>query len=128
VTAKAVKLISKKSSPTRKARAFQRRAAKTKNGPASGTPPPYVRRAERTISGSENNPGGNQARDRLTLHMPASLVDRARNAVYWTPGLTMTELVTSALTEALDRMHKKRGEPFPVRKGSLRIGRPLKAV
>jgi hypothetical protein len=40
----------------------------------------------------------------------------------------MTELVTTVLTEALDRMEKKRGEPFPVRKGSLRIGRPVKAV
>lgn len=128
MTAKGFKLTSKKPSLTRKARGFQRRAAKTKNGPASGTPPPYVGRATGTNPGSGNNAGTNQDRDRLTLHLPVSLGERARNAVYWTPGLTITELVASALTEALDRMEKKRGEPFPLRKGSLRIGRPVKAV
>jgi hypothetical protein len=126
VTAKRSKMTSKKPSLTRKDRGFQRRAVE--NGPARGTPPPYAGRATGANPGSGNNAETNQARDRLTLHLLVSLVERARNAVYWTPGLTMTELVASALAQTLDRMEKKRGEPFPVRKGSLRIGRPVKAV
>jgi hypothetical protein len=103
-----------------------RRAAKINKSPARGTPPAYVGRAMRTNPGSGENVETSQTRDRLTLHLPVSLAERARNAVYWTPGLTMTELVASALTEALDRRERKRGEPFPLRKGSLRIGRPVK--
>lgn len=123
-------MSAKKASPTRKVRESRRLGAK--RSPERGAPPLQsalrVMRAKRRIPASENDPGSNQARDRLTLHLPASVVERARNVVYWTPGLTMTELVASVLTEALDRMEKKRGEPFPVRKGSLRIGRPVKAV
>jgi hypothetical protein len=126
VTAKGSKMASKKPSLTRKGRGFQLRAAK--NGPAKGTPPLHVGRATGTNPGSGNDAGINQARDRLTLHLPVSLVERARNAVYWTPGLTMTELAASALAEVLDRMEKKRREPFPLRKGRLRIGRPVRGV
>lgn len=67
-----------------------------------------------------------QAKERMTFHLPVEVMDRAKNAVYWTPGLTLAELATEALTEAVDRLEKKRKEAFPPRKAELRGGRPMK--
>ena len=36
-------------------------------------------------------------RERVTVALPADLMERARNAVYWTPGATLTALVENAL-------------------------------
>ena len=65
-------------------------------------------------------------KERLTIHLPVDLIDRIKNAVYWTPGLTLAELGEKAFTEILRKMEKERGEPFPPRKSELKGGRPLK--
>jgi hypothetical protein len=65
-------------------------------------------------------------KERMTFHLPVEVMDRAKNAVYWTPGLTLAELASQALTEAVDRMEKKRKEAFPPRKAELKGGRPMK--
>ena len=65
-------------------------------------------------------------KERLTIHLPVDLIDRIKNAVYWTPGLTLAELGEKAFTEILKKMEKERGEPFPPRKSELKGGRPLK--
>ncbi len=44
------------------------------------------------------------ARDRVTIALPADLMDRVRNAVYWTPGATLVDLVESAVADAMDRL------------------------
>ncbi len=62
---------------------------------------------------------------RTTFHLPADLVDRLRNAVYWTPGLTLAELAETALRDAVATLEKKRGEPFPRREKELVGGRPI---
>ena len=63
---------------------------------------------------------------RLTVHLPVDLIDRAKNAVYWTPGLTLAGLVEEAFTKALDQLEKKRGESLPPQRAELKGGRPLK--
>jgi hypothetical protein len=63
---------------------------------------------------------------RMTFHLPVEVMDRAKNAVYWTPGLTLAELASKALTDAVDRLEKQRKEPFPPRKAELKGGRPMK--
>ena len=65
-------------------------------------------------------------KERLTIHLPVDLIDRIKNAVYWTPGLTLAELGEKAFTEILRKMERERGEPFPPRKSELKGGRPLK--
>jgi hypothetical protein len=67
-----------------------------------------------------------QAKERMTFHLPVEVMDRAKNAVYWTPGLTLADLAAQALTDAVDRMEKKRKEAFPPRKAELKGGRPMK--
>jgi len=65
-------------------------------------------------------------KERATFQLPVDVVERARNAVFWTPGLTMAALMEEALGAHLDRLEKKRGEPFPRRSGALKMGRPVK--
>jgi len=67
-----------------------------------------------------------RAKQRLTVHLPLDLIDRVKNAVYWTPGLTLARLAEEALAEAVDLLEEERGEPFPPREDELRGGRPLK--
>lgn len=77
-------------------------------------------------------PEANPARptkERVTFQLPVDLIEKARDAVYWTPGLTMANLMEEALVAQLERTEKKRGEPFPSRAGAaLRTGRPVKAA
>ena len=65
-------------------------------------------------------------KERLTAQLPIELIERARNAVYWTPGLTLAGLAQEALEQFLDQMENERGEPFPPRPAPLKTGRPLK--
>lgn len=65
-------------------------------------------------------------KERATFQLPVELIDRARNAVYWTPGATMAGVMEMALEAQLERMEKKRGAPFPERDGALKSGRPVK--
>ena len=67
-----------------------------------------------------------QDKGRVTVVLPGDLLDRIRNAVYWTPGMTLTDFAISAFTEEVGRMEKDRRKPFPSRKRELRPGRPMK--
>lgn len=67
-----------------------------------------------------------KGKERLTVHVPAELVERLKDAVYWTPGLTLAGLSERAFSETLEKLEKKNGGPFPRRKSELKGGRPLK--
>ena len=62
---------------------------------------------------------------RRTFILDPEAVERARNAVYWTPGMTLAELVTSALHEKVDRLENAQGSTFEHREAELQGGRPL---
>ena len=61
---------------------------------------------------------------RLTVSLPGDLVDRLRNAVYWTPSLKLSWLIAQSLRTSLTEMESLRQGPFPKRKNALRAGRP----
>ena len=65
-------------------------------------------------------------RERLTAQLPQEVMERVRNAVYWTPGLTIAGMATQALEQFLDQIEAERGEPFPPRQGAIKTGRPVK--
>lgn len=65
-------------------------------------------------------------KERLTVHVTVEVVERAKNAVYWTPGLTLAGLAEDALKKAVETLEKAHGGPFDRRKGELKGGRPLK--
>ena len=61
---------------------------------------------------------------RVTVKLPAALIERARNAVAATPDLTFTALVERSLVTFIDQLETKRGSVFPARTQPLRVGRP----
>ena len=65
-------------------------------------------------------------RERLTAQLPQEVMERVRNAVYWTPGLTIAGMTTQALEQFLDQIEAERGAPFPPRQGAIKTGRPVK--
>jgi hypothetical protein len=61
---------------------------------------------------------------RLTVNLPGDVVDRVRNAVYWSPSLKLSWLIAQSLRTSLAEMESSRQGPFPQRKNPLRAGRP----
>lgn len=66
--------------------------------------------------------------ERITFQFPANLIERLRNAAFWSPGTSMAGLAEQALETALERLEKQRGKPFPPRQHPLRPGRRVQAV
>lgn len=62
------------------------------------------------------------------VSLDPAVLERARNAVYWTPGLTLTDLATQALAAAVDDLEHERGQPFPTRGGKASLRRPVRAL
>lgn len=67
-------------------------------------------------------------RQRITFQFPADLIERLRNAAFWSPGASMAGLAEQALAETLQRLEKQRGKPFPPRRHPLRPGRKVQAA
>ena len=65
-------------------------------------------------------------KERLTVHLSVDVIERAKNAVFWSPGLTLAGLAENALRKALEALEKANGGPFASRKAELKGGRPLK--
>lgn len=55
-------------------------------------------------------------KEKMTIQISKDTIERAKNTVYWTPGLTIAQLIEEALNLVLNKMEKQRGEPFPQRK------------
>jgi hypothetical protein len=82
-----------------------------------GAPSPFSRSQE---AGQQQLP----RMVRLTVSLPGDLVDRLRDAVYWSPGLTLAWLIAQSLRTSLTEMESLRQSPFPKRTSALRAGRP----
>jgi hypothetical protein len=63
-------------------------------------------------------------RKRLTVSLPTELLERSRNTVYWTKGLTLARLLEQALANTLDQREQLNGQPFTRRLEDLKGGRP----
>jgi hypothetical protein len=76
-------------------------------------------------SSKRSESGQQQPRSvRLTVSLPGDLVDRLRDAVYWSPSLTLAWLIAQSLRTSLAEMESLRQGPFPKRTNALRAGRP----
>ncbi len=64
-------------------------------------------------------------KQRFTMLLSGDLLERARNIVYWTPGITMVSLAEEGLKMVLERFEKERGSSFPHRREELKSGRPI---
>jgi len=98
--------------------------------PLDAVVPPSEPPAEEGVSSAkagEATPGPSPrvTRARITVQLPLELAERMRNAVYWTPGLTLAGLAARAISREVDALEAERGEGFMPRQQELRPGRPL---
>jgi hypothetical protein len=61
---------------------------------------------------------------RLTVNLPSDLAEQMRDAVYWTPGLTLAWMIARAVRISMAEMELTNQGPFPKRAKPLRAGRP----
>jgi len=61
----------------------------------------------------------------LSIRIPPALLDAARNACFYTPGLTLAALVESSLAGQIQRMEAARGKPFEKRNADIPRGRRI---
>lgn len=62
---------------------------------------------------------------RITVQISADVIERIKNAVYWTPGLTLATLAEEAFSIVVDKLEQERGEKFGRRKEELKTSRPF---
>ncbi len=65
-------------------------------------------------------------RHKVSAEVDYSVAERVKNAVYWTPGLTMARFIEKALEVAIEKLEEEKGEKFEAREGELVGGRPMK--
>ena len=82
--------------------------------------------SKRTPAAASPEPKRGAGKERLTVHLPVDVIERAKNAVYWTPGLTLAGFAEKAFLKALEAIEKANGGPFTHRKAELKGGRPIK--
>jgi len=63
-------------------------------------------------------------RQRMTVSLPTHLLERIRDAAYWTSGTTMAGLISSAIEDLLHGLEAQNGRPFSPRLQNLKPGRP----
>ena len=87
-------------------------------------PETQLRQAASPSSGSNNSDRRQPRTVRLTVSLPGDLVDRLRDAVYWSPNLKLAWLIAQSLRASLADLETSRQAPFPKRMMALRAGRP----
>lgn len=63
-------------------------------------------------------------KQKITLSLPTALIERLRNAVYWTANRPLASLVEEALDALVTEMEEVNREAFPPRLSPLKAGRP----
>lgn len=61
---------------------------------------------------------------RITILLPTTLIERLRNAIYWTEQCTMARVIADAIHDAVAEMEHTNGGTFPPRLTPLKRGRP----
>lgn len=79
--------------------------------------------SEETSSSSSRESSGEKKR--MTVHIPGELAERIKNAVYWTPGLTVSEVAEKGLTWVIEELEEENDGPFEERDQELKGGRPV---
>ena len=61
---------------------------------------------------------------RITVLLPTTLIERLRNAIYWTEQRTMARVIADAIDDTVAEMEHNNGGLFPLRLAPLKRGRP----
>lgn len=92
---------------------------------ATNPPPPAAVRSRRAPTPPKLQPAPPSSGKpvRLTVDLPADLVERARALVYWSPDLTLSGVIRDGLAAHLEELEQNRGAA-PQERGRLKTRRP----
>lgn len=104
------------------------------------TPAPTPEPPKRTVEAKPTKPasvkaddhgrpaagGAKTGRQKLTVHLPAELAERVKNAAYWNPRLTIAGIAEQGIKSVIERVEREHGGRYPPRDGELIGGRPIK--
>lgn len=65
-------------------------------------------------------------KQRITVQLSSHLLNRLKNAVYWTPGMTLASAIEAAIERQLCELEQVNNGEFEQRPEELKAGRPLK--
>ena len=68
-------------------------------------------------------PSRSSPKQKITFSLPTPLIERLRNAVYWTGDRSLASLVEEALEALVTEMEEVNREAFPQRLSPLKAGR-----
>ena len=97
--------------------------------PVTETPAVRAPRQPRVVNTDRRAEAATEAksgRQKLTVHLPADLADRVKNAAYWNPRLTIAGIAEQGIKSAIERYERENGGRYPPREGELVGGRPIK--
>lgn len=79
-----------------------------------------------TLGATEKTTPERVQKARFTFHLPEDLMERAKNAAFWSsPRVTLASMAEAGLRAELDRLEKKNGGAFKARERELVGGRPI---
>src|SRR5512134_267559 len=67
-------------------------------------------------------------KQRVTIFLSSPLVERLRNAVYWTGNKPLAQIIGDAIEDAVTGMEQANGGVFPARLAPLKPGRPRRTA
>ena len=65
-------------------------------------------------------------KQRVTVQISSEVMNRLKNAVYWTPGITISSSIESAIEDKLCALEKANNGQFEQRPEELKAGRPIR--
>ena len=105
--------------------AFEIAPEEAKADAAEKRRPANADRQRRTVAIVEAPPQ-KIGKQKLTVHLEASLAERVKNAAYWNPRLTIAGIAEQGIRLAIERFEREHGGKYPPREGELVGGRPIK--
>jgi hypothetical protein len=77
-----------------------------------------------TESGQSESSGESSYSGKITVDVGEEIAQKARAAVFRTPGLRLYDLAKEGLRRVINEIEERRGEPLPVEDRKLKGGRP----
>lgn len=68
-----------------------------------------------------------EEKERFNALLPKSLLEKARDIAFWTPQMSLTQLVEEGLRIRIAQIEEQNGGEYKKREGPLKVGRRAKA-
>lgn len=95
------------------------------DSPSNGMKPARLSVTPSPLNGIHQSlrPTPHSEKQRVTISIPTPLIERLRNAVYWTGHSPLVALVAQAIEDIVAQMEEVNGGAFPQRVAPLKVGR-----